>query len=108
MATVRVEHAMTLPYPVETVFAAISDIDREPEWQPELLRTWHEPAGPIKLGTKVWRERKIMGRPTTQLGEIVVYEPSTRLEVREQPGTEQSPFQVGYTLTALDDDTTGL
>lgn len=108
MGSVTVKHATTYHVPPEEVFAAITDVDREPQWQPQLLRVWQEPAGPVALGTRIGRERKIMGKATVQLSEVVILEPNARIEMREQSGTGQEPFRVSYQLTPMDGGATRL
>jgi uncharacterized protein YndB with AHSA1/START domain len=108
MASVKVKHATTYQFPPETVFAAITDVDLEPRWQPQVLRVWQEPAGPVTLGTRFGRERKIMGKVTVQLSKVVALEPNARVEMREQPGTDQPPFCVSYRLTPVGPDSTKL
>jgi uncharacterized protein YndB with AHSA1/START domain len=105
MASITIKHEMTYPYPADTVFAALADVEREPKWQPNLLRLWQETPGPVEAGTIIGRERKIMGKPTVQLSEVIVFQPPFRMEMREKPDADQQPFQVGYLLTPTGDAT---
>jgi uncharacterized protein YndB with AHSA1/START domain len=100
MASITVKHAATYDAPPEAVFAAITDVAREPQWQPQVLRTWQEPSGPVAVGTVVGRERKIMGRPTVQLSEVTAVTANVTLQLREQPGSGE-PFRVSYLLTPV-------
>lgn len=75
MASITINHTATYPYPAEVVFEAAADIDLEPKWQATLLRVWHAPEGPMKLGTTISREGKIMGKPTCRSAS---WWPSTR------------------------------
>jgi uncharacterized protein YndB with AHSA1/START domain len=101
MTSVTVRHEVTYQVPPETVFAAITDLEHEPRWQPQVKRVWLEPEGPVAVGTKIGRERKIMGKVTVQLSEVIALDPNASLEMCEQPGKDQSPFRVSYQLTPL-------
>jgi len=100
MASITVQHTTTYDAPPEAVFAAVTDVAREPEWQPQVLRTWQDPGGPVMVGTVIGRERKIMGRPTVQLSEVTAVRANAILEMREQPGSGE-PFRVSYLLTPV-------
>jgi uncharacterized protein YndB with AHSA1/START domain len=108
MGSVTVKHAITYHAPPEAVFAAITDVDQEPQWQPQVKRVWHEPGGPVAVGTKIGRERKIMGKVTVQLSEVVALVPGASFEMREQDDGDQSPFRVSYQLTPVGTDSTRL
>jgi uncharacterized protein YndB with AHSA1/START domain len=108
MASVTVKHETTYQAPPEQVFAAITAVEREPEWQPQVLRVWREPDGPVALGTRIGRERKIMGKATVQLSEVVTLEPNAAFGMREQAGADQDPFRVSYQLTSAGPDATRL
>jgi uncharacterized protein YndB with AHSA1/START domain len=107
MASITIKHASTYETPPEAVFAAITDVAREPEWQPQVTRTWQEPSGPVAVGTVIGRERKIMGRPTVLLSEVTTVVPNVVLEMREQLGSGD-PFRVSYQLTRVGDGSTKL
>ena len=108
MAEITIKHTATYQCSAETVFAALTDVDLEPKWQPNLLRIWHEPAGPIGEGAVISRERKIMGKPATQVSVVVAFEPPTRLEMRDKPGVDQQPFRISYSLVPLREGVTRL
>jgi uncharacterized protein YndB with AHSA1/START domain len=107
MASITVKHAATYDAPPEVVFGAITDVAREPQWQPQVLRTWQEPGGPVAVGTVIGRERMIMRRPTVQLSEVTALEANVTFQMREQQGSGD-PFRVSYLLTPVGTGSTKL
>ena len=44
----KVTHTTILHQPVETVFAALTNFEHTPNWQPEVIKEWHTLEGPIQ------------------------------------------------------------
>ena len=72
---VRVEHSVVIERPVEQVFAALTDFENEPRWQPAVLESRHTPPGPVRLGTRTFQARTFMGRRVKSTSEVTAYEP---------------------------------
>jgi uncharacterized protein YndB with AHSA1/START domain len=106
MGSVTIKHAITYEVPPEVVFTAITSVEQEPQWQPQVKRVWREPDGPIVVGTRIGRERKVMGKLAIQLSEVVVIRSNASFEMREEPGRDQSPFTVSYQLVPVGTDST--
>lgn len=84
---------------METVFLALADFEAEPRWQPAVLETKIEPAGPVHVGTKTLQKRKFEGRTITTVGEITKYEPNQRIVSRSTPDNPPPAFETIYEVT---------
>lgn len=84
---------------METVFLALADFEAEPRWQPAVLETKIEPAGPVHVGTKTLQKRKFGGRTITTVGEITKYEPNQRIVSRSTPDNPPPAFETIYEVT---------
>ena len=73
--------------PVAEVFAYMDDIDREREWQPQLLEAEQSPPGPTQVGTRRRYVSDFMGRRLENTYLVTVYEPDQRLVCESAPGS---------------------
>ena len=104
---VRVQHSLIINEPVETVFRALADFEAEPRWQPAVLETKLDPAGPIHIGTRTLQKRKFAGRAITTIGEIVEYQPNARIVSRSTPDNPPPTFETSYEVEPTGPDGQG-
>lgn len=68
--------------PPEEVFAALTDIERLPEWQSSAVSAAAE--GDLGVGTIIGEQRRFMGRDITTKEEVTTYEPPHRFDVKSR------------------------
>jgi len=101
----RVQHGLIINESVETVFPTLADFEAEPRWQPAVLETKLDPAGPVHIGTKTIQKRKFGGRTITTIGEIVEYEPNRRIVSRSTPENPPPAFETIYEVEPVQEGT---
>jgi uncharacterized protein YndB with AHSA1/START domain len=89
------ETSIEVNRPVEQVFSAMADATKQPQWDPGLLEARLTPDGPVRVGTKITEVRKFMGRTSENTGEVIEFEPDTRI-IRK---SVESPMTVMGTIT---------
>ena len=77
----RQAKSIVIRRPVEEVFAYMDDVQREPEWQPQLNEAEQIPAGPTAVGTRRRYVSEFMGKRLENTYVVEVYEPNERLVV---------------------------
>ena len=70
----------------EDVFAYISDVSRQPEWQEDLLSAMVESDGPLASGSRIVHQRKIGSRTIEIKSEITTFEPPRVMGFRATEG----------------------
>jgi uncharacterized membrane protein len=73
--TVEVEHSIEISRPPDEVFAALNDVSRFHEWQPDLLSASVEGDGPLRVGSKVTSTRKLGRRELETKTEVTDFDP---------------------------------
>jgi uncharacterized membrane protein len=73
------EASIMINRPVEQVFAALADTKNQPQWDTGLIEVRLAPDGPVSVGTKITEVRKFMGRTSENTGEVIEFEPNTRI-----------------------------
>lgn len=63
----------------EEVFAYVDDIEREPEWQPNLREVEQTPAGPTRVGTRKRYVSDFLGKRVENTYEVKELEPGRRV-----------------------------
>src|SRR5689334_21006017 len=79
-----IQHEVTihLNRPVEQVFAFLMDINQQPTWQSNLIKSEQLTQGPLGLGSR-FREVRRMGKRESEIqGEITAFEPNKRFETK--------------------------
>ena len=76
------EESVVIKRPVEQVFDYMDDIEREPEWQPNLRQVKQTPAGPAGVGTERHYVSEFMGRRFRNTYVNTAYEPRRRIAYR--------------------------
>ena len=85
------------------VFAYLTDIDKETEWQTELIEAKQTSAGPISVGTTVREVRRFMGRRMEVVFQITEFEPNEKMAFQSTSGP--FPMHGQYTLQPVDGGT---
>ena len=80
--------------PPEDVFAALTAIDRLPEWQASAISAAAE--GPLGKGTRIRETRRLMGREYHVVHEVTAFDPPHRFDVEAVEGP--MPLSVSHTL----------
>jgi uncharacterized protein YndB with AHSA1/START domain len=65
--------------PVRQVFAAMTDTKNLPQWDVGLLEARLTPDGPVGVGLKTIEVRKFRGRTSENAGEVIEFEPNSRI-----------------------------
>lgn len=76
------EYSIVIERPVEEVFEYMQDIDREPEWQPNLLEAEQTPEGVPAVGTRRRYVGQFMGQRFENIYINTAYEPPHRIAYR--------------------------
>ncbi len=80
--------SVVIERPVEDVFSYMDDIEREPEWQPNLREVAQSPAGQPGVGTEKRYVSEFMGRRFENTYVNTVYEPNRRVAYTIKPGSD--------------------
>lgn len=81
----KVDYSVILHQPIETVWAALTDFENTPQWQPEIIREWHTPPGPIQVGDHLHQIRTFRGRRVASTSAVKEYEPERRMVNASDP-----------------------
>jgi uncharacterized protein YndB with AHSA1/START domain len=73
------ETSIVINRPVGQVFAALTDTKNQPRWDTGLIEARLTPDGPVSVGTKITEVRKFMGRTSENTGEVIEFEPNTKI-----------------------------
>ncbi len=65
--------------PADRVFAFMDDVDREPEWQPNLLEASKAPPGPTAVGTRKSYVSSFLGKRIRNTYVTRVFDPNRRI-----------------------------
>jgi len=94
----HLDFTVSLPHPIQAVYAALVDFAAIPSWQPNVKSVEVDPPGELKLGTRVKETRVFNGKTTESLGEITELTPLRSLRL-ESPMEAPSPgFVSDYRL----------
>jgi carbon monoxide dehydrogenase subunit G len=75
----RYERSIFIARPTAEVFAYMDDIEREREWQPQLLEAEQTPPGPTAIGTHKQYVSEFMGKRLRNTYVVCVYVPNQRV-----------------------------
>jgi carbon monoxide dehydrogenase subunit G len=94
--------------PPETVFRALTDLDKAGEWMPGFVSLEKLSEGEFGAGTE-WREtRKMYGRKATEQFQVTRYQPHSNLELfvdGTKGTTGRGHFRFAYDLAPADQGT---
>jgi carbon monoxide dehydrogenase subunit G len=93
---VRAEESIFVERPVDEVFAYLTDLERVPEWQTNVLFIQLQ-SGSLRPGAKLVELRKFLGRKVESVVEVTEYEPPTRYTIKVQSGP--IPFEISNVLS---------
>jgi uncharacterized protein YndB with AHSA1/START domain len=89
---ITIDHTADYPHPASAVFAVLSDPERYPAWQADVLESHAD--GPLGEGVHVAQVRKVMGRRTEIDLTVADYVEGERLTLRTtkdaKPGVSQT------------------
>jgi len=91
---VRFEVQIEIDRPPEDVFAALTNIDRLPEWQASAVSAAAE--GPLGERTRIRETRRLMGREFHVVHEVTAYDPPHRFDIQSVEGP--LPLSVSHLL----------
>lgn len=94
---VRAEESIFVERPIEEVFAYLTDLDRVPEWQTNVLFLQPQSAGGLRAGAQLVELRKFLGRKVESVVEVTEYEPPHRYTIKVQSGP--IPFEISNVLS---------
>ncbi|HET7555810.1 MAG TPA: SRPBCC family protein [Gaiellaceae bacterium] len=94
----RIDVTLEIARPPAEVFAALTDLDRIPEWQESALESRCD--GPLREGARIFERRRAMGRELENELEVTRLEPGRRLTVEAVDGPV--PFTVDHQLVEED------
>ncbi len=86
----------------EAIFDVIADVEREPEWIPNVRRVRRTSDGPVGLGTTWVSEAVVMGRTTENPTEMTDFDRPSVIGYRH---TAPVRIQIRYELTPTDEGT---
>ncbi len=96
---VRAKESIFVERPIEEVFAYLTDLDRVPEWQTNVLFLQLQ-SGSLRTGAKLVELRKLLGRKVESVVEVTEYEPPHRYTIKVQSGP--IPFEISNVLSESD------
>ncbi len=99
---VRAEQSIVVERPIEEVFAYLTDLDRVPDWQSNVLFLQLQSSS-MRTGAKLVELRKFLGRKVESIVEVTEYEPPHRYTITVQSGP--IPFSISNVLSATDGGT---
>jgi uncharacterized protein YndB with AHSA1/START domain len=97
-SVVRAEESIVVERPVEEVFAYLTDLERVPEWQTNVLFLQLQ-SGTLRQGAKLVELRKFLGRKVESVVEVTEYEPPHRYTIEVQSGP--IPFVISNVLSEV-------
>jgi uncharacterized protein YndB with AHSA1/START domain len=97
MPVVRAEESIFVERPIEEVFAYLTDLERVPEWQTNVLFLQLQSTGSLRPGAQLVELRKFLGRKVESVVLVTEYEPPHRYTIKVQSGP--IPFEISNVLS---------
>jgi hypothetical protein len=94
---VRAEESIFVERPIEEVFAYLTDLERVPDWQTNVLFLQLQGSGGLRTGARLVELRKFLGRKVESVVEVTEYEPPFRYTIAVQSGP--IPFSISNALS---------
>ena len=101
-AVVRVELTVEIARPAREVFAALTDVERVPEWQASALQSHADE--PLAEGVRIHERRHFLGHDAENELEVTAYEPHRRFALRTLRGPVK--LSIDHELAETDGRTT--
>jgi uncharacterized membrane protein len=73
---------VTIDRSPQEVFAAVTDLDRLPDWQPAVVEVELLGDGPLRTGSRIKEVRQVRGKRLEQIVEVAAHEPGRRFGLR--------------------------
>ncbi|MFQ5902509.1 MAG: SRPBCC family protein [Candidatus Binatia bacterium] len=100
---IKVEHSVVINRATEEVFAFLTNFENNSQWQSGIIETRQTPQSLTGVGTTVREVRQFMGRQIDATGEIIEYEPDSKICLKSISGPFQ--FKGSYTLESVEGGT---
>jgi carbon monoxide dehydrogenase subunit G len=97
MPVVRAEESIFVERPIEEVFGYLTDLERVPEWQTNVLFLQIQGTGGLRPGAQLIELRKFLGRKVESVVLVTEYEPPHRYTIKVQSGP--IPFEISNVLS---------
>ena len=75
---VKVTYTLLIERPAEEVFAALTDLENTPNWQPQVIEEKLVSEGPLGVGSRIYQARWFRKQRIESTSEVVVFEPNRR------------------------------
>ena len=95
---------MVINRPIADVFAYLTEIENEPQWQSGVVEAHKDSEGPPAVGQPGTEVRQFLGRRMESTYEITAYEPDTKFGFKVVSGP--IPMDGCYTLQSVEGGTT--
>ena len=99
----KAEANIVINRPANEVFAYMTDVEKETEWQAELLEAKQTSAGPLSVGTTVREVRNFMNRRMEVVFEITEFEPDSKMSFKSI--SDPFPMRGRYSLEPVEGGT---
>ena len=100
---IEIEHSVVINRPIGEVFAYVSEIENEPQWQSGVVEAHKDSQEPLAVGHRGTEVRQFLGRRMESTYEITAYEPDTKFGFKVVSGP--IPMEGGYTLQSVEGGT---
>lgn len=94
----HLDFTLSLPQPIQQVYAALVDFTRVKDWQPNVQSVDVDPAGEVKLGSRVKVVRTFRGKSVESLGEITELTPPRAIRIESPVEAPDPAFVSEYRL----------
>ena len=91
---IRIELTVEIACPPENVFAALTDLERLPEWQSSAVSSKAD--GPLAVGVRVREQRSMLGRELENELEVTAYDTPRRFALEGRSGA--IPLSINHEL----------
>jgi uncharacterized membrane protein len=85
--TLRVSHSIVIQRPISEVFAYVTDVTHDLEWQPDIQEVTVTSPGPITVGSTFREVRRTLGRTYVWNMRITAFERNRRICIESIDGT---------------------
>jgi hypothetical protein len=93
----RAEQSIFVERPIGEVFAYLTNLERVPDWQTNVLFLQLQSSGGMRAGARLVELRKFLGRKVESIVEVTEYEPPHRYTITVQSGP--IPFRISNALS---------
>src|SRR5581483_4858304 len=94
---VRAQESILVELPIEEVFAYLTNLERVPEWQTNVLFLQLQSGGALRKGAQLVELRKFLGRKVESIVEVTEYDPPHVYTIKVQSGP--IPFEISNVLS---------